>query len=511
MTGQGSMDRSSVDFSDIQALVRYAHGPLTEACFFLLRIADRGAARAWLRVAQIANARAEPAPSTPDTALHIAFTAEGLRALGVSEAVIAGFSAEFLSGMAGEASRSRRLGDIGASAPGSWEWGRDGTTPHLAVMLYAKSGKLEVLKSSVTDQSWRAAFELVRCLSTTTVDGREPFGFRDGISQPQLDWARTRAANGDALERDYGNLVALGEFLLGYRNEYGKYTDRPLIDPGTDPNAAGLPAAEDAPELRDLGRNGTYLILRQLRQDVRGFWRFLDKQASSNRAERERLATSMVGRTLEGVPVMPLMTRSIAGIEPGSDDAKSNQFTFDAHPGGTRGPFGAHIQRANPRTADLPPGTKGFLSRLIKVFGFNRQTIRDDMIASARFHRILRRGRDYGPYLPPDDALRPGASDEDRGLHFICLVANISRQFEFVQNAWVMSTKFNGLSGESDPLLGNRQPIPGCPVTSSFSMPREGKPPDCLVGVPQFVTVRGGAYFFLPGVRALRYLATDKT
>ena len=29
-------------------------------------------------------------------------------------------------------------------------------------------------------------------------------------------------------------------------------------------------------------------------------------------------------------------------------------------------------------------------------------------------------------------------------------------------------------------------------------------------GLPQFVTVRGGAYFFLPGRRALRYIASEK-
>jgi hypothetical protein len=29
--------------------------------------------------------------------------------------------------------------------------------------------------------------------------------------------------------------------------------------------------------------------------------------------------------------------------------------------------------------------------------------------------------------------------------------------------------------------------------------------------LPQFVTVRGGAYFFLPGLRALRYFAATKS
>jgi deferrochelatase/peroxidase EfeB len=134
--------------------------------------------------------------------------------------------------------------------------------------------------------------------------------------------------------------------------------------------------------------------------------------------------------------------------------------------------------------------------------------MREDLIASARFHRVLRRGREYGSKLPPEEALQPaGPDDPPRGLQFACLCANIGRQFEFVQNAWLMSTKFNGMTEESDPLLGNRAAVGDCPVTGSFSIARDGKLPRRLTGLPQFVTVRGGAYFFLPSLRALRYIA----
>jgi hypothetical protein len=71
-----------------------------------------------------------------------------------------------------------------------------------------------------------------------------------------------------------------------------------------------------------------------------------------------------------------------------------------------------------------------------------------------------------------------------------------------------MSTKFDGLTEESDPLLGNRQPIPGCPVTDAFSLPQGDGTRRHIRGLPQVVTVRGGAYFFLPGIRALRYFAS---
>ena len=72
----------------------------------------------------------------------------------------------------------------------------------------------------------------------------------------------------------------------------------------------------------------------------------------------------------------------------------------------------------------------------------------------------------------------------------------------------MMGTKFGGLSEESDPLLGSRAPLPGCPVTSTFSLPQASGLRRRLTGIPQFVTVKGGAYFFLPGLRALRYLTS---
>ena len=51
---------------------------------------------------------------------------------------------------------------------------------------------------------------------------------------------------------------------------------------------------------------------------------------------------------------------------------------------------------------------------------------------------------------------------------------NGDRQFEFLQSAWIAKTKFSGLTEESDPLLGNRESIPGCPVTGNFTIPSDG-------------------------------------
>ena len=131
------------------------------------------------------------------------------------------------------------------------------------------------------------------------------------------------------------------------------------------------------------------------------------------------------------------------------------------------------------------------------MLGFGPKGFYDDLTSSVRFHRILRRGRDIGSELSPEQTLQPPPAEElPRGLHFICLNANIARQFEFLQNAWIASTKFAGLTGESDPLLGNRKPIPGCPVTSNFKMPSDGTLPRRVSGLPQFVIVKGDGLFF---------------
>src|SRR5262249_10536000 len=156
-----------------------------------------------------------------------------------------------------------------ASDPSRWYWGQQGNVPHLAVLLYATTpDEVAAAGRALQDALWGSAFRLLAALETSNMDGIEPFGFAGGISQPVLDWERRLAVGtGDRIE--YGNLSALGEFVLGYPNEYGKYTERPLLD--TAPGSA-LPAAEDQPDKRDVGRNGTYLVLRHLSQDVRSFW-----------------------------------------------------------------------------------------------------------------------------------------------------------------------------------------------------------------------------------------------
>ena len=499
------MGASGIDYSDVQGLVRFGHGHLPEACFLLTRVEDAAAARSWL--ATLAITTAENVANRPDTALQLALTAPGLQALGLPADVLKTFSPEFLGGMTGEDSRSRRLGDVADDAPVQWRWGGPGTVPHLLLMLYARPGKVDEYSQAVMARLPAAGLSLLQRLCTAELDGSEPFGFRDGISQPQLDWGLERKAKAGG-QFDYGNVVALGEFLLGYPNEYGLITDRPLVEVKDGQSTALLPAV-DQPGKHDLGRNGSYLVFRQLQQDVQGFWQFLDLQANADPAMRQALAEAMVGRTREGLPLVGGTHHPIAGIGPKADDVAMNQFTYASDSAGIRCPLGAHIRRTNPRTADLSEGARGTIGRLLRTLGFCRENLHTDTIASSRFHRLLRRARKYGKNLTPEQALQRGQPDgEERGLHFICINANIGRQFEFVQNAWVMGTKFNALTDESDPLLGNRAPAAGGAVTNTFSLPQKHGLRRRITGMPQFVTVRGGAYFFLPSLRAVRYLAS---
>jgi deferrochelatase/peroxidase EfeB len=489
-----------VDYRDVQGLVRFGYKHLKAARYVVLRVRDREAARAWLQQATVTTAEFVQPP--PDEALHVALTAAGLEQLGVPAAVRAAFSPEFLGGMA-EENRARRLGDVGTNAPDRWGWGGAAFVPHALAMFFTRGDAgLDAFVARATGPAFAAGFEVATELGTCDQDGIEPFGFADGMSQPAIDW--DQQTDPDTRRLDYSNVAALGEFLLGYANEYGKFTDRPVVP--ADALSAGLPDAADAPGLKDVGRNGTYLVFRQLEQDVRGFWQFVHRAAGGDPAAMERLSSAFVGRKRNGEPLMA----AVAGAADASGDerVRLNEFTFDRDPRGVVCPLGAHIRRSNPRNTDFPGRPTG-LKKLLAALGASSKGFRDDLVSPVRFHRILRRGREYGPELPPDQALAPAPpNDAARGLHFICLNANICRQFEFLQNSWLMSTTFADLRGETDPLVGTREKLPGCPATATFSLPRDGGAARRVDGLPQVVTMRGGEYFFLPGVRALRYLAS---
>ncbi|HEV3496537.1 MAG TPA: peroxidase, partial [Actinomycetes bacterium] len=388
--------------------------------------------------------------------------------LGLPEGSVAGFPDEFTGGMTTD-HRRRILGDVGESAPERWRWGGPASPVDAVLLLYAEDhAGLERLADRHAGPAALQAAGLVEVqrLATSPLDGTEPFGFRDGISQPLIAELGTPDRPGPPL-----HTVRAGEFVLGYQNQYGQVAESPTVAAAQDPGLV-LPRTGD-PERADLGRNGSYLVLRQLAQDVEGFRRFID-QASRVDGQADpdagaRLAAKMVGRWPNGAP----LTR--APDHPADDLVDANDFGYaDGDAAGHGCPLGAHIRRANPRDALDPESGP------------------EQSLRSSNRHRLLRRGRAYG------DPADPG----ERGIHFICLNANIARQFEFVQHTWLNNPKFAGLYEETDPLVATRQGDAGRTFTVQARPLRQR-----VTGLPALVTVEGGAYFFLPGRRALRFLA----
>jgi Dyp-type peroxidase family len=294
---------------------------------------------------------------------------------------------------------------------------------------------------------------------------KEHFGFRDGISQPALFGDPATPLPGQ-------DVLQPGEIILGYRNEYGCLPISPTVA-ATVRGADALPAMG---ERRDLGRNGTYLVFRKLAQDVAGFWRWIDAQAHVG--EPEWLAARCMGRWPSGAPLALSPHRDDAAL--GADTRRNNLFGFDHDRAGLGCPLGSHVRRANPRDGHPAIPDPEESQRVV-----NR-------------HRIVRRGRPYGPSLAQP---RGGVDDGiDRGLLFVALNASIKRQFEFVQQTWLTNEKFAGLDDDKDPMVGDND------GTGFMTIPRDPLRLR-LQGVPRFVTVRGGGYFFLPGMRTLRFLA----
>jgi Dyp-type peroxidase family len=466
------MNAQPLELADVQGLVVRGYGTLPLARYLLGAVEDPAGARAWLGT--LAE-RLDDARERPErTAVNLALTASGLTALGLPQAALAGFGQPFADGMTAE-HRARLLGDEGGDAPERWDWGRpDGEPVHVLLLLYAADdAALDALEAQLTVPAVR----IVTRLDTAPMQPREHFGFRDGVSQPRI------AGLGDAADQ---HTVAPGEFVLGYGNEYGLAATSPVVAARDDPAGILPPAPGDGAD-HDLGRNGSFLVLRTLSQDVHAFWSFCERatardDGSPDEAARLRLAAKLVGRWPSGAPL---------ALAPDADDpalGERNDFAYagdDAH--GLRCPVGAHVRRANPRDSlDPHPGSA-------------------QSVAVGKRHRLLRRGRQYGRFLPTEELLSSGVDDawreEPRGLHFICLAANLARQFEFVQHTWVNNPRFGVLYDAPDPLIGA---TPGGERT--FTVPARPVR-ERHTGVPRFVGVRGGAYFFLPGLRAVRYLA----
>lgn len=470
-------DEDTVPWADVQGLVISGYGDMHEARYLFLRVGDDpSAASAWLT--DLAERVTGAAAPEARRCINVAFTSPGLATLGLREEEIRTFAVPFQEGMTAD-HRQRALGDVGPNGPEHWQWGgtatghRAGVSEiHLLLLLYAVDEvAIAELESDETAKLTAAGFDVVHRLAPERLPGQlsvggkfgvEHFGFADGMSQPVIRGSGREDGLGG--EEALRSVIEAGEFVLGHPNGYGKLTPWPILF-GPDP--------EPVP----FGVDGTYLVVRQLGQDVAGFWNYLDAQTEGVSAPADPaddpaiwLAAKLVGRWPSGAPLV---------LSPHRDDpdlGPENSFGYAAvDADGERCPFGSHIRRANPRDGlgDDP----------------------EEALVLANLHRIMRRGRVYGS--APTGIRVP--DDVDRGLFFVAVNANIERQFEFVQHTWIINPKFGGLYDEADPLLGNpegdgRYTVQAQPLRSRH------------VGMPSFVTVRGGAYFFLPAIPALRML-----
>ena len=496
--------------TEIQSLIFGGLGflPAATATFWRLP-GERAAARAWLaavegHIAWSDGRRLQDNAAIP-AIVQLGLSASGLAALGLPEEGLATFPPAFLDGMA---ARARILGDTLGSDPAYWWWKQPvdavlviyGEDPAARDALYQRLEDLgeihgvelvhEVRLRDLPSQQPGA----VKADDTGSGNARhdsqlhdpEPFGFADGISQPLI--AGTYKA-----ERPQAHplhIVAPGEFVLGYPDNRGNSPPGPTLAAIHDPSNI-LPVLEDdgpgpvgdVNRPRDLGRNGSFLAIRQLEQDVDAFHAYCTAQAESlQNSDRlsppymvtpEFIGAKLVGRWQNGAPLV----RSPYSQSKAPSIIAENAFMpgFE-DPEAMRCPFGAHIRRANPRDS-LNPGST-------------------DQVDITNRHRLLRIGRKYDPI-----------GDQKPGILFMCLNGDLERQFEFIQQTWLNGNVISlscptNLAGESDPLLAGGEPNTG------FTIPtRDG--PVKLDPLKTWVTMRGGGYFFMPGKRLVRYLARD--
>ena len=490
-TGQAPIDADMLHLDQIQGNLIGFNKPFQTFLFLRFPLDRQAEVRRWLRgvTAQVTTGqevlnfrqrrRAVPSDDAPLTATwrNLAFTHAGLAALGTLS--LDGFPQDFQRGMA---ARAEIIGDVDASAPEKWDFNNGGRQIHAIILLAADTPddlEAEVARQEVVRQE--AGIVLLHRqdgMDRSEQPGREHFGFKDGISQPDL--------------RD-------GGFVIGYPHPDATVASE-LMSAGDDARRAPLP---------DWTRDGSFLVFRRLRQNVGGFRKFVRKLVRERGIGEDLVLAKLVGRYPSGAPLAAASTDvdgantlPEAGVamacvlgqddDPGREHGDLlaarhiNNFGYRDDPDGQLVPRGAHIRKVNPRD-QADPGER-----------------------EVRKRRILRRGIPFGnSYLEVNAGREPKNGPpfpHDRGLLFICYQSSIAEQFEFVQERWANNPNF--------PPVGHGGPPGHDPIIGQSAGPRTfdlpGSPHGPIDPLPRWVTMTGGDYFFSPSIDALCNLARER-
>jgi len=432
-----------LELDDIQHFL-IARPPALAARYEFLSFRRAEGARAWLAGIRAKVGTAQAVGSSPLDArwVTVAFTWNGLKALGVDDESLTTFPEEFRQGMA---ARANILGTTGANHPDHWIGGVASPDLHAIVALFARNVE-ERERCTREHREYLSRCAGAEALSSLDLEALPPFGYphehfgyHDRLSQPVIDGTGVEPTPGS------GPSIKAGEFFLGYPDEEGE--------------PAGLPQ----PAI--LSRNGSYLAYVRLEEHVGAFRDFLHQQGETQE-QQELVAAKLMGRWRSGAPLALAPDKD--DPELGADLRRTNDFAYaEKDPYGYACPLGSHIRRMNPR----------------------------DTATNMKRRKMIRRGGTYGPPLPegaPDDG-------KERGIAAFIGCASLVRQFEFAMNVWANDPNFHELGNERDPFVGTQD--------GSYDMTIPKRPiRKKITGLPAFTTVRGGAYFFLPSIKALRYL-----
>lgn len=415
--------------------------PIRQGALLLFTIGNAAATRAFLKTLRVHYAAENGTVGDDGVYCNIGFTPDGLRRLGVNRATVERFPAEFRQGMA---ARSGLVGDMRENHPRNWilperngpallDLVPTGTrlppveTSEIDFVVQVRSTNSDiaamrvVVKEIAEDAKVGASLEAVEWLESgedpQTGMTRDAFGFADGVSQPQ-------PASPESDQPSARDKVALGEIVIGYRNDRhdappGEFTD---ADKGDNAWRRGFRQAAT-----NLQKNGSFLVLRKIGQDIDEFERWLVTGSTAINVAHPELATPMIPERLKAL-VLGRKPDGDALVPVGAQGRNDFDYTEDGK--GHSCPFASHVRRANPRKthsgADVPPAAR---------MEFDRPT-----------PRILRRGMRLSPSDP--------VATNRRGLMFMAYNASIAEQYEVIQRWLNGGNSTDVASAQNDPLTG---------------------------------------------------------